>query len=160
MLSDTNPPLGAEGLVCRVFCLLPSRDSATIRPFMGRTTTSAPRSASEPASLEDAVVDLGAEVSTLSQHVEVLRIAIDDLRQELEFAIRNMPREPWVPTQPVISMPRDPLSDSFPVNPTRREDVPVESIPPSPSPEPPPPLSPAIEAPVSPKNKRQKAELF
>jgi len=76
--------------------------------------------------LEDAVVDLTAEVRTLAQHVEVLRIAVDDLRQELEFALRNWRRHDWVPTQPLTSLPRDPMIEDFVVNRTRREDVPSD----------------------------------
>lgn len=115
----------------------------------------------EPVGLEDAVVDLTAEVKGLASQVEVLRIAIDDLRSELEFAIRNLPREPWVPTQPLVSMPKDPLAEPFPVNRTRREDVPANSTAPSNVSEPsaPPPV--AATPPAALRKRRQKtAELF
>ena len=112
-------------------------------------------------SLEDAVIALTDEVRGLSQQVEVLRIAIDDIRQELEFAIRNFPREPWVPTQLVVSLPRDPLADPFPVNRTRREDLPAESTVPFPTPQPPTTALVAGEPPAPSKKKRRKAgELF
>jgi DNA-binding winged helix-turn-helix (wHTH) protein len=88
-----------------------------------RAKNSPPRPTVEQPTLEDAVGGLADQVGTLTQHVEVLRIAIDDLRQELEFAIRNLPREPWVPTQPLISMSRDPAAGDFVVNRTRREEV-------------------------------------
>ncbi len=96
----------------------------------------------ENVTLEDAVIDLTSEVRTLSQHVEVLIAAVDDARQEIETALRHLPREPWVPTQPLTSMPRDPLAEPFPVNRTRREDVPPAprdvALPPVEPPAPPP----------------------
>ncbi|GEM_PF-2008603 len=74
--------------------------------------------------LEDAVGGLADEVHTLADQIEVLRVAIDDLRAEVEFALRNLARPAWAPTEPLTSMPRDPLADPFPINRTRREDVP------------------------------------
>ncbi|MCI0740056.1 MAG: hypothetical protein L0Y72_13505 [Gemmataceae bacterium] len=103
---------------------------------------------------------LAGEVRTLSEQVEVLRIAIDDLREELQFAIRNLPREPWVPTQPLVSMPRDPLAEPFPVNRTRREDLPPENTKLSSPPTPAQP-TPQTREPTPPCRKRKKAkELF
>ena len=53
------------------------------------------------------VVDLTEEVKTLAGQVEVLRIAVDDLRQEVEWALRNVHRPAWTPTPVLGSMPRD-----------------------------------------------------
>jgi hypothetical protein len=162
MLSDTNPLLGAEGFgMPRTFslasvagiCKYPSL-------FMGSPKSTPPPAPApeEHDGLEESVHDLACEVSTLSQQVETLRVAIDDLREELQFAIRNLPREPWVPVQPVVSMPRDPLADPFTINRTRREDVPAEGAPPSAIPEPPvfPPV--AVELPATSKRRRKKSE--
>jgi hypothetical protein len=49
--------------------------------------------------LEVVVEDLTVEVEKLTGQVEVLRIAIDDLRTEVEWAIRNIYRPAWAPTQ-------------------------------------------------------------
>ncbi len=46
------------------------------------------------------MVDLASEVKTLGQQIEVLRVAIDDCRQEVEFALRQWQRHEWAPTQP------------------------------------------------------------
>jgi len=89
-----------------------------------RATASAPK---EAACLEDVVENLATEVNTLSQRIEVLTAAIDDARQEIETALRHLPREQWVPTQPLKSMPRDPLAEDFGVNRNDPAGIPASS---------------------------------
>lgn len=124
-----------------------------------RSPASAP---DESTRLEDAVENLTGEVRTLSEQVEILRIAIDDLRSELEFAIRNLPREPWVPTQPLVSMPKNPLAPEFPINRRRREDVPAATKQPPAEAEALPSLPQAVsEPPATSRRKQRKVkELF
>ncbi len=117
---------------------MPLRDNLPL--FMPPSKRSPAPALQEHDRLEVAVEDLAGEVKTLSQQVEVLTAAIDDLREELQFAIRNLPREPWVPVQPLVSMPRDPLADPFPVNRTRREDVPTTEPTATVTATPPPPI--------------------
>ena len=109
--------------------------------------------------LQDAVEALAGEVHTLAGQVEVLRVAVDDLRAEVEFAVRNLTRPAWVPTQPLTSVPIDPVAEDFPVNRTRPEDLPVDEAKPSSTNEPSPP-APASSEPPSPRKRRRKCEAL
>lgn len=49
--------------------------------------------------LEQVVGELTDEVQQLKEHIAVLRIAIDDLRCEVEWGIRQIAAGAWLPTQ-------------------------------------------------------------
>ena len=74
--------------------------------------------------LVDAVRDLTAEV-------RVLRDAIDELREEVQYAANNLfdPREPPLPHRRITSMPKDPLADDFGerINAYTPEDLPTDA---------------------------------
>ena len=108
-------------------------------------TTSMPRpkqSATPPAATETAgqeqITELIAAVDALTEklecleplvgQVETLRIAIDDLREEVAWATRNMFRPAWTPTPQVTSLPKDPLAEDFHerVNRFTAQDLPPE----------------------------------
>lgn len=84
--------------------------------------------------VEQLVEALG-EVKTLTQEVRVLRDAIDDARQELEWIARNLPRPAWTPTPQLTSFPKDALAPDFHerVNRYRAEDLPPAESPSPPS---------------------------
>lgn len=81
-----------------------------------------PRSKQPPSSapsgderLEAAVHQLTSQVEKLAEHVEVLWTAIDDLRMEVENAIRNLARPAWVSAPaPAPPMPRTEIAPTFP----------------------------------------------
>jgi hypothetical protein len=79
--------------------------------------------ATERTTLESMVEDLGGDVRALGDRVEVLRIAIDDLRQELEWVTRNLSRLAPQTAQPVRSMSADPLAEDFAINRVRQSDI-------------------------------------
>ena len=123
---------------------------------------SKPAAARVPAQgdcLQDAVEALAGEVHTLAGQVEVLRVAVDDLRAEVEFAVRNPTRPTWVPTQPLTSGSIDPVAEDFPVNRTRRQDLPVDEAKPLSTTEPSTP-APASTEPPSPRKRRRKCEAL
>ena len=60
--------------------------------------------------------DLAEAVSGLRDEVRVLREAIDDLRTELQHALRNWGNDRWEPVardRRITSMPRDPGAADF-----------------------------------------------
>ena len=99
--------------------------------LMPRARRSSPRPTSDPPSLEQVVEDLTVEVEKLTGQVEVLRISIDDLRQEVEWAIRNIYRPAWAPTQNPASPSQQVHSDTNGGREDHAEDLapPVDSVP-------------------------------
>jgi hypothetical protein len=64
--------------------------------------------------LADHAERLLAAIETLSEEVRVLRDAIDELRDEFTWAVRNRePPPPVSPFVPLTSLPRDPLAADF-----------------------------------------------
>jgi len=59
----------------------------------------------------DQVESMTAEVSRLADEVRVLRDAINDLREELQYAVRN--NKPLPPPLHITSMPLDPTTPDF-----------------------------------------------
>jgi hypothetical protein len=84
---------------------------------MARSKTPLPRSSTDPSLLE-VVTQLADQVKELSGQVEVLRNAIDEIREEFAWAIRNdkigtRTDDHWRPVMHVTSMPKDPLAEDF-----------------------------------------------
>ncbi len=73
------------------------------------------------------VETLGEQLETLDERVGVLITAIDDLRAEVEWALRNFRRPAWEPSPPLTSVARDPLAEDFGarINQVDPADVPV-----------------------------------
>lgn len=95
----------------------------------------------EDSQLALAVDALTKQVRSLVDQVEILRIAIDDLRQEVEWAIRNTFQPAWPPAPPLTSVPQDALAPDLGerVNRVTLHDLPSEtpakpSVVPSPMP--------------------------
>jgi hypothetical protein len=103
---------------------------ATMLPFM-RTSRSQPTSAPRSDS-ENHLARLVETMERIEQELHVLREAIDEVREEFVWAVRNDKlRFPPVPV-PVTSMPINPLASDFAerVNRFTPEDLPPEeSIP-------------------------------
>jgi hypothetical protein len=92
----------------------------------------------QPSALsEDQVVELTATVEKLTQEVRVLRDTIDELREDLRWAINNREEFRCQPRHVVhiTSMPLDPLAKDFGkrVNRFTAKDLPNESAQPSPA---------------------------
>ena len=66
----------------------------------------------------DQVIECVQELRSLTDEVRVLREAIDDVRQEIEWAVRNLARPAWTPTQPLASVctPADGVPEHKPVD--------------------------------------------
>jgi len=59
--------------------------------------------------------ELAEVVEALTAEVRVLRNAVDELREEIQYATNNLPdrREPPLPHRRIVSMPLDPLAEDF-----------------------------------------------
>jgi hypothetical protein len=100
--------------------------------------------------LAQAVTELTGQVETLNglvdkmhQRMAVLTAAIDDIRQEFEYAVRNGTigrgrDQQRRPTMDITSMPKDPSVPNFAerVNRHSAKDVPTETAPPEHIPDP------------------------
>ncbi len=75
----------------------------------GATTVPAPNSPSLP----EVVLALTEQVKNLTDHVQVLWTAIDDIRQEFEWAVRNDRMRGTEPPMHITSMPKDPCAPDF-----------------------------------------------
>lgn len=67
----------------------------------------------EPANLLEAVAALTDQVKQLTDQVQVLWNAIDDVRQEFEWAVRNDKMSSPRPVMHITSMPKDPCAPDF-----------------------------------------------
>src|SRR6185436_18843423 len=66
----------------------------------------------------DAVLQLTGQVKELSGQVQLLLQAIDDVREEFQWAVRNdrlggAREEQWKPVTHITSMPKDPCATDF-----------------------------------------------
>lgn len=126
------------------FCALPGIARLSIWLYTclpmprGKLPLATPATPTEGEQLTAAVAALTEQMSSLANQVEVLRIAIDDLRQEVEYAMRNAFQPAWTPTPRLTSMPLDPLAEDFGerVNRFTAKDLPPEKelVRPSPAP--------------------------
>lgn len=59
--------------------------------------------------------ELAEVVEALTAEVRVLRQAVDELREEIQYATRNLIDRPVppLPHRRIVSMPLDPLADDF-----------------------------------------------
>lgn len=67
-----------------------------------------------PAPTPEMIEELSSAVQALTDQVRMLRQAVDEIGDELGWAIRNRvipKRQP--PTIPLVSLPLDPLADDF-----------------------------------------------
>lgn len=82
----------------------------------------------------DELVDLAYAIERLTQRIEVLTSAVDQLTDEVQFANRNM-QDARPPPEPVVlkSMPLDPAADDWQLDRTAPEDI-SAAEPPDPSP--------------------------
>jgi hypothetical protein len=64
------------------------------------------------SSLAEAQADLIGVCGELRDEIEVLRMAIDELREEIQTAVRNVYSTP-LPARRITSMPSDPCADDF-----------------------------------------------
>ena len=75
---------------------------------------------------EDRIERLTDAVESLAGEVNVLRIAIDDIRAELEYAVKVLKNNLWLPT----SQPADPPSEtSIPFTPKVRTETVMNEAP-------------------------------
>lgn len=70
---------------------------------------------SRKAAAPEARDELAASVEALAAEVRVLREAIDELREEIQYATNNLfdRPEPPLPHRRITSMPQDPTANNF-----------------------------------------------
>ncbi len=75
----------------------------------------------------DDVASLTDEIVTLREEVQVLRDVLDEVREELQFAVRNyiLPGDDAIKRLHITSLPLDPAADDFHerVNAVRPDDI-------------------------------------
>lgn len=95
---------------------------------MLRSKSPTPRRAEGPRPLEIVVDELSGEVQRLADQVEVLRIALDDFRSEVEWAARNLLcRQHWAPLQSATNLPEENLANG--AAPCVHQDPPIATDP-------------------------------
>lgn len=73
------------------------------------------------------VEGLAQQVRTLTDSAQVLTAAIDDVRQEIEWATRNLGRPAWVPTSAETHIPADGVAENVAIHPVPRDVIPPET---------------------------------
>ena len=73
--------------------------------------------------LSEEVEKLTVQVTNLADHAKLLTASIDDVRCEIEWAIKNLHRPKWAPTQAVSSVPHDAQAETCVA-----QKIPVKSI--------------------------------
>ena len=68
---------------------------------------------SPPAGFDDRIDQLTSTVETLAQEVRILREAIDELREVLDWTMKNREAPANHPLLPITSLPRDPGDENF-----------------------------------------------
>ena len=85
---------------------------------------------SRQAAAPETTDDLSTAVAALTDEVRVLRQAIDDLREEIQYATNNLldRSAPPLPHRRIVSMPLDPTADDFAkrLNAVTPDDLPPE----------------------------------